>query len=509
MSVYNLKILIIAAILASSIFTFFKFDNPLKEKLLSRQYPSNLKALTVQSANKCQYIPRSITTASPPGSSAMTWYVRKCPENTICIGSDGRTEKTAFRTIADAIENSPVREDDIVLISPDVYYEKLSFTGDEQGRPNTKNSVTYKSSVPGQYFVVDGSNHPTEPVGITLQQGVKGITFDGIEVRNWAGYGINMTVDHWVEPLWSIENITVRNCRIHHNANDPNVPGYGAGSVGTGGGLFAFLVSNLTIDYCKFHNNGPAQLAGTGPSHGAYLTGIKDSKVINNTFYNNGTINNGTGAKVYNASPRNVEVAYNIFARNYDYGFYTENGPSTLGNGTPLPAGDDILIHHNIFYKNRGDGFGAETTSRGIKLYNNTFYKNNEGIRIARNSETTSIDIKNNILYNDGVTITISPEGEIGSFDYNAYIESSEPTFSYREERTRDPSQVWGFKQWQRELGQDTHSLFLSHRQSGITSRARTIFGLKSNSPLIDAGVNVELSCVGRAPDIGAFEFLP
>jgi hypothetical protein len=148
---------------------------------------------------------------------------------------------------------------------------------------------------------------------------------------------------------------------------------------------------------------------------------------------------------------------------------------------------DGVTVRNNIVMKTAGGGDGITIRLygkvRNVHIYNNVIYSNaDNGISINA-EDVDSVDIKNNILCsNGGQQIAVSSKMSALVISNNLYFQPSLAGSGITD----------------------------GHPLSGdplFVDAANGNFHLRSNSPAIDAGINVGMPYAGSAPDLGAFEY--
>jgi len=179
----------------------------------------------------------------------------------------------------------------------------------------------------------------------------------------------------------------------------------------------------------------------------------------------------------------------NRYAHNYITYNGRLNANNQLDHGLYL-CGDSEIVTYNVITHNASYGIqvaGGSTVSR-IKIYNNVLAFNGvSGIVLWLN--IVNADIKNNIFYKNA-TFGIRTSGATGSgnmIDYNLFYGNSNGSWSL------SPA---GFYSLGNRNILNKDPLFLDENS----------FDLKTESPAINAGTNVGLPYLGKAPDIGYVE---
>ncbi len=199
-------------------------------------------------------------------------------------------------------------------------------------------------------------------------------------------------------------------------------------------------------------------------------------------------------------------------------------------NGTPYNS--RTLLIGNICYGNGGQGINV-FSSDNVDVYNNTLFDNAQSTRISNPAYPIAIGdsqlslgrvknarVKNNILYNSNASkTTISRYEDVNiSYDKNIHWNANgnpEPRSSNDIVTNPRLRSVQGLNSSQTNLLATTTNPFNTNSASAklFTPTQNNNFpiqnmSLQSNSPAIDAGVNVGFgSTIGSSIDIGAKEF--
>ncbi|MBI2066715.1 MAG: right-handed parallel beta-helix repeat-containing protein [Deltaproteobacteria bacterium] len=418
-------------------------------------------------------------------TSGRIWYVNGASgDDENGDGSEAHPWKTIRRASDD---QEHVLEGDTVSISPGVYREIITFNGGESGcsgQRNVRNHVTYKSSIPGEYIIIDGSEFPRGTNGLSVQCGIEGIVFEYFEVRNWLGISPDSKhpggqggkgID-----VYQARDTIFRNLKLHDTSH---------GFKETGG-------FNTIVDTCEVHNNG---IPASNQGHGFYIQG--DGTIITNCrIYQNGGVtlgtndNPGMGIQIQSGTYEEEDRSKNMVI--YNNQIY-ENG-----NGVSIDErSENIVFRNNIVYRNMGRGLRVDSRASEVKIHNNTFIDNRVSVYFLRLSDLSGISLKNNILYGRiGIFLDLGKpiDGDIGTFDYNYYWSDEGLEFVYP--GIGAPRDYIDFKRWKIMTGQDRNS-------SIANPLLDKQFMPGDKSPVIDHGTYVGLPCSGLAPDVGAFEF--
>lgn len=157
-----------------------------------------------------------------------------------------------------------------------------------------------------------------------------------------------------------------------------------------------------------------------------------------------------------------------------------------VSNGADAPGGiiiDHVSIRNNVIINNNGYGIYIQYGGRNenIDIYHNVIYHNNGGVFI-NGKIADHIKIKNNILALNGQTNIYAAQVNDLIVSHNLYWQPQLVGTG-----TNDDNPVFGNPQF--------------------VDTEKGDFHLQSDSPAIDAGINLGLPFIGSAPDIGAFEY--
>ena len=285
------------------------------------------------------------------------------------------------------------------------------------------------------------------------------ITIDGFECRFTSAYGI---------AFLSVRNgsagITVQNSYIHDT---------GDGDYDYHNQLM-FADADSQANGTKFLNN---KVGGCYGHNCIQIHGDTGSPLIQgNECY--GWTHNCIDVKLVKGALVDNNVVHDSLPNpNYQEAFYIENSGGSWTSTTT-----DVTWTRNVVY---GSGFttafqcqdaGGPVTCR---VYNNTVYANVTGVfggADSGNLNRVSIYVKNNIFD----TSSPSDGGGFAEWDYNDDVQGGGVPATGSHEMQLSPVFV-------NAGGHDFH--------------------LQLGSPVIDKGTNVGLPFVGRAPDLGAFEY--
>jgi len=285
------------------------------------------------------------------------------------------------------------------------------------------------------------------------------LTIDGFECRFTSAYGI---------AFFSVRNgsagITVQNSYIHDT---------GDGDYDYHNQLM-FSDSDSQANGTKFLNN---KVGGCYGHNCIQIHGDTGSPLIQgNECY--GWSHNCIDVKLVKGALVDNNVVHDSLAnQRYQEAFYIENSGGSWASTTT-----DVTWTRNVVY---GSGFTAAFQCQDAggpvtcRAYNNTVYANVIGVFGGADSDNLSrvrIYVKNNIFD----TSSPSDGGGFAEWDYNDDVQGGGVPSTGSHEMQVSPVYV-------NAGGHDFH--------------------LQSGSPVIDMGTNVGLPFIGRAPDLGAFEY--
>lgn len=238
------------------------------------------------------------------------------------------------------------------------------------------------------------------------------------------------------------------------------------------------------------------EAGGIAPSAYATKESITDLLIEGNTIYDcesYAIAEYGTNATV---QVINTTGRYNTI---YDCKY----GILMMGLTDALSGGE---YYHNIIRDGNNSGIVVYRTGSDTAFYNNIIHNFTNGIELWNHAD--QYIFKNNIIANSTKYNVYYRAGfsDGNTFDYNLYAHNNNSMFYWND----SDHSLAGF---QGNFSQDNNSLISEPLFVDISSRD---FHLQSNSPAIDAGINVNLTedyngtfvPQGSRPDIGAFEFV-
>ncbi|MBI9039892.1 right-handed parallel beta-helix repeat-containing protein [Lutibacter sp.] len=300
-------------------------------------------------------------------------------------------------------------------------------------------------------------------------------------VENSANQGIVLTADYW-----HIKGIDI----------------YKAGDNG-----LQIKGSNNVIEFCTFSECSDTGLQIDG--------GASNNTILNcDSFFNaDPTIENadgfackltaGTGNKFIGCRAwQNLDDGWDGYLRGTDNitttyencwsikNGYLKSGSKGNGDGNGFKTGgsDDKLLKHNAIYKNCiavgnvFDGFDHNSNRGNVTMYNCSAYDNGKNYSFSNTNPLEKLTIKNSSVL-----------GTLGSVS-STVVDITNNSWQNGISVTSDDFESIDYNQ------------LLNSRKSDGSLPEVNFFHLKSDSDLIDKGINVGLPFNGSAPDLGAFE---
>ena len=186
---------------------------------------------------------------------------------------------------------------------------------------------------------------------------------------------------------------------------------------GSGAGVSSFTNTGTTIENASFIENGFNGLQ----VHNTHNFAIRGSLLTKNNRENFliSTLDGGTSAQVAGSkmtTSTNITVATTEFSFNRGSGFWCDLGcdgvtfvrnksTSNLSTGAFFETNRNITVGSNIFALN--NGAGLRIAAENVRVYNNTFYKNQQSLSIYEDGRepgeatfptTSQITLKNNLF---------------------------------------------------------------------------------------------------------------
>jgi len=212
------------------------------------------------------------------------------------------------------------------------------------------------------------------------------------------------------------------------------------------------------------------------------------SRIIANHVHDNPIGIRGTHA----IGPDGWGAALHILVQANEVGVLAQNGAEVrynriYENGTGIQVESDTWIHHNLIYRNSGDGVLVEG-ARNVDIVNNTIYApGGDGVRVRDFSE--QVLIRDNIIYTQsGHGLYIEADSQFGyASDYNNLYATGGGRVAFQGKSFDD------VYDWQVEAEMDLHSIGRTDPHPArddprFVSLDEDDFHLMSESTSIDAG---------------------
>jgi len=252
-----------------------------------------------------------------------------------------------------------------------------------------------------------------------------------------------------------------------------------------GSGIEAFsAVSNTLLEDCDFHHN--YDPLGNNPTPGGDADGMTFNSVTgtgNLARRCRAWSNSDDGFDVWQSAPFTFEGCWSF------YNGFIPNTSTPSGDGTGFKlgrnsAGEAHRLTNCLAAENGNHGFDNNQGTGNDVLYNNTSASNGDiGFRFP---DGAACILRNNLSYNPHQGTHASLHANV-VHDHNSW-DTAGVTVAAGDFVSTNSSSLY------------------AARGTGGALPATSFMQLVSSSDLIDAGVNVGLSYIGPAPDMGAFE---
>jgi hypothetical protein len=279
--------------------------------------------------------------------------------------SDGKTETTAYNTIAKGL--NALSSGQILQIGAGTYTDEFIESAPSGTNWNNPTVIQAKS---GETVVIDSSAYSSSAFAIDISSGSY-IIFDGLTLGN---DGVRNT-HNTVRLEGTCHHIRVQNCEIRWAEYQ------GINYSGSGGG-------GVEVLNCDVHHNGLNGIGGReNQDHGIYMSAGQDHIISGNDVHDN----KAYGIHFWKSTAADLEA---IITKNRCWGQNNRSGITYKGtNG---------LIANNICWDNSG-GINLDGGTTNTKAYHNTVYNNDRGtapygIR-DENAGSNGNEIRNNIAY--------------------------------------------------------------------------------------------------------------
>ena len=337
---------------------------------------------------------------------------------------------------------------------------------------------------------------------------------------------------------WTHQDIYIGDCKVYDN---PGVPG-SSGSH-TGNGIIISQVDGAVIEYCEAYNNGWLDNTGGGGPIGIWGWDVNDMVIqFCESYDNKSAVGTGDGGGFdLDGGCVNCVMQYNYSHGNHGagYGIYQfDNAPEFNNN----------VVRYNISEGDGTKGYGAmnfwasgSIAHGGVQntqVYCNTLYVSSETDRAGIDyfsGEILNTEIYNNIIITapNKKAVDISNTSGGWSFKGNCYW-----TYNDNIEIRWGGSTYTSLAAWRTATGQEIHDgndvgfeadpCLVDPGNGGTIGdphnlASLTAYKLKSNSPLIDAGLDLQalfgidqgtrdyyneaIVGYGAGPDVGAHEY--
>ena len=361
--------------------------------------------------------------------------------------SSGSIDKP-FRTISKAITQIPT--------GGTVYIRSGNYSGFNTSAHGSETDYINIWAYPGERPVISGGYDCIEITG-------NYIYLKGIEQTSAAHCGIVITGSY---------NI-IENCSFHNNGNS----GLNMGNASTVG-----IPSYNLIKNCDSYYNFDAPDGGNADGYACK--------------YNVGIGNEFTGCRAYNNSDDGWDLWMANSGVEIDSCWAFRNGVDIwhtgqfAGNGNGFKLGGNKIAAVHILKNciafddtgnSGGKGFDQNNNTAGQMLFNCTAFRNKSANFSFPGALTTGMHVIKNCISLEGSVSIANADQSANSW---LGMTAKESDFS----------------------SLDT-SLALAPRQADGTLPETALFHLQANSQFIDAGVDLGLPFLGKAPDMGAFEF--
>lgn len=398
----------------------------------------------------------------------------ECYVSTTGNDADAGTLAAPFATLSKA--NSSASPGDTIWVRGGTYYLTTQLVLSKSGTSDTNRTKIW--GYPGEKPVLDASKYVTSnatvDVPVVLLTG-SWMHLRGLEIAN-AKVGASGDHSYSLLRTKNASNNIFELLDLHH--------GYGSGlfiDTGTGGNLI--LNCDSHDNYDKDGSQGDGQ---NGDGFGVHYQTTGPSTIIR-------------GCRAWANSDDGYDFIQQEVPITIEGSFAMQNGHGSEGNGNGFKIGSSKtgirhLVQNNVAWKNGASGFYANHSSGGNTWLNNTSYKNGT----QYNMLASPADDTSKTITLTG-TLVHKMRNNVGFPNKNANMTGVD---------TANNS-------WDLNLS-ETGADFESTSDAGCTGpreadgsmpAACTFLKLKAGSPLIDQGADVGLPFVGKAPDLGAYEY--
>jgi hypothetical protein len=208
------------------------------------------------------------------------------------------------------------------------------------------------------------------------------------------------------------------------------------------------------------------------------------------------------GCRAWNNSDDGYDFISQEVPVTIEWSFATGNGRGADGNGNGFKIGSSKtgirhIVRNNVAWKNKAAGFYANHSSGGNTWLNNTSYMNGTQYNMLASTWDAGGNRTDGVILTDAKAHRM--RNNIGFPNKNSNMEGVDSASNTWDLGITETAAAF-------EGTSDTGCLGPREADGSIPS-ACVFLRLKSGSPLIDKGTNVQLPYVGAAPDLGAYEF--
>jgi MYXO-CTERM domain-containing protein len=396
-------------------------------------------------------------------------------------GSDSNpgTQASPFATLTKG--NGTAAAGDTIWMRGGTYNTTGQITLSKSGTSDTNRTKIW--AYPGEVPIIDFSNYSLASSGsdnpaITVTG--SWMHLKGLEIAN-GKVGSNGSHSYSMLRTKGASNNTFELLNIHN--------GFGPGlfiDTGNGGNLILNCDSHDNYDI-----NGSQGDGQNGDGFGVHYQTSGPSTIVR-------------GCRAWHNSDDGYDLIYQEVPVTVENNFATGCGYGGSGNGNGFKMGSSgtgirHLVQNNVAWKNSAAGFYANHSSGGNTWYNNTSYNNGTQYNMLASSfAADGRTIATAVITLTGTKVHIM-RNNIGFPNKNSNMNGVDTQFN----------------SW--DLGiTPAASDFASISDTGCTGpreadgsmpAACTFMHLTAGSPMIDKGTDVGLPYVGKAPDLGAYEF--
>ena len=436
------------------------------------------------------------------------------PDSETVPDTEDDTTDTQTGSVADTESEVDTGKDTAVGADTDTTADYYVAVGGDDDNPGTFDEPfatlqkAHDEVEPGQKVLIRGGTYMVEGNGGTGGIEVsKSGTSDDERIRFWAYPGETPVFDFADADITAnstAAGIYVTGSWLHFRGleicNVP-MPGFGANN-----GIWQVRASNNTYELMKFHDNqGPGLSIAYGDGGNLILNcdsydnydvkqGGEDADGFGIHYQTSGTPTIIRGCRAW----WNADDGYDLYKQEFPViiedswamgNGYVNEGTLSVSNGSGFKMGNTFdgvrhTIRNCLAWENKV-GFYANHSFGGTDWFNNTSYNN--GMNFNMYSDTTLTGdllhyLRNNVALPASLDNMGNGNSEFNSWDLDVTVSESDFV------TTSDDG-------WD------------SARQADGSLPDIDFMKLSPDSPLIDAGTDVELPFSGDAPDLGAYEY--